>query len=197
MAFSGQYAAAQLQKLDHSPLFRGLWFPLSHELSEYLGYAPNFAPPSFVEWARAHGRLPTDADDVYDGYIMVRMHPDDFDTDNYGVDVVRADVLRPRGDPDGYLAIERILARPWRLRELHWGHTIFNISIELTMIRGDFDFCNRWSRAHGTNWPNTSSGVHPAITGAVRIYWQHGLRVRAYNLAQYEIQRRHNMRLEV
>ena len=197
MAFSGQYAAAQLHYLNDSPLFRGYTFPLSRELSDFLGYAPNFAPPSFVEWARAHGRLPTDEDDVYDGYMMVRMHPDDFDNGDYGVDVVDANVLRPRGDPNGYLAIERILARPWRLRELHWGHTIFNISIELTMIRGDLDFCNRWGRAHGTNWPNTSRGVHPAIAGAVRIYWQHGLRVRAHTLEQYAIQRTHNMRLEV
>ena len=196
MAFSGQYAAAQLGKLDNSPLFRGHTFPLSRELSAYLGYAPNLAPPSFVEWARAHGRLPTVEEDVYDGYMMVRMHPSDFDNDNFDVDAVDANVLRPRGGP-GILAIERVLARPGRVRELQWGHTLFNIAIEVTTTYEDMNFCARWGRAHRSNWPNTSSGVHPAISGAVRIYQQHAERVRAHAHEQYAIQRMHNMRLEV
>ena len=37
MAFSGQYAAAQLEKLDLSPLFRGHTFSLAREVSGYLG----------------------------------------------------------------------------------------------------------------------------------------------------------------
>ena len=190
MAFSGQYAAAQLHHL-----------PLPHsvisELSDYLGYAPNLAPPSFVEWARAHGRLPKDEDDVFDRYMMARMHPSDFDNGNFDVDAVDADVLRPRGGPDGYLAIERVLARPWRVRELYWGHTLFNIAIAVATNYEDMNFCAHWSRAHGANWPNTSSGVHPAIAGALRIYQQHAERVRAHDREQYAIQRRHNMRLEV
>ena len=197
MPFTAQYAAAQLGKLDNSPLFHGHTFPLSRELSAYLGYAPDFAPPSFAEWARTHGRIPTDDCDVYDGYMMIRMHPSDFDNDNFDVDAVDANVLRPRGGPDGYLAIERVLARPWRVRELRWGHTLFNIALEVATNYMDMNFCARWGRAHRSNWPNTSSGVHPAISGAVRIYQQHAERVRAHSSYQYEIMRMRNRRLEV
>ena len=56
MAFSGQYAAAQLHKLD------GLLpchFPLARTVAEHLGFAPDSVTPSYLAWARAHGRLPS------------------------------------------------------------------------------------------------------------------------------------------
>ena len=56
MAFSGQYAAAQLHRLDG--LLRCL-FPLAKEVAEDLGFAPDAVPPSYLAWARAHGRLPS------------------------------------------------------------------------------------------------------------------------------------------
>ena len=197
MAFTAQYAAAQLGKLDNSPLFHGHTFPLSRELLGYLGDARDFAPPSFAEWARTHGRLPTVEADLYEGYVNVSMHPDDFENADFGVDMVRAHTLRSRGDPDGYLEIESVFARPWNIRELRWGHPLFNISIELRTGYEDMDFCNRWIRDHGIDWPNTSSGVHPMLAGAVRIYQQHTARVRAHSSYQYEIMRMRNRRLEV
>ena len=51
MAFSGQHAAAKLGRLQ-------LPRTLLVEISDYLGYAPSLAPPTYVAWARAHGRLP-------------------------------------------------------------------------------------------------------------------------------------------
>ena len=57
MAFSGQYAAAQLH---HLPLPHALL----NELSDYLGYAPNFAPPTYVAWARLYGRIPIATDNM-------------------------------------------------------------------------------------------------------------------------------------
>ena len=57
MAFSGQYAEAQLEQLDHSPLFRGYTFPLALEVSEYLGCVNLLAPPTFLRWSRELCRL--------------------------------------------------------------------------------------------------------------------------------------------
>ena len=57
MAFSGQYAAAQLERLDASPLFRGHTFPLAQEVAEHLGFADELVPPSYLRWSRALGRL--------------------------------------------------------------------------------------------------------------------------------------------
>ena len=71
MAFSGQDAAAQLHKLD------GLLpcqFPLAKEVAEYLGFAPDAVPPSYLAWARAHGRLPSMEIYRYQVYVRVYEH---------------------------------------------------------------------------------------------------------------------------
>ena len=56
MAVSGQYAAAQLAKLDRSPLFRGRHFPLAQEIAAYLGNVTPLMPPTFLRWSRVLGR---------------------------------------------------------------------------------------------------------------------------------------------
>ena len=183
MSFSGQYAAAQLH---HLPLPH----TLLNELSDYLGCAPNFAPPTYVAWVRAHGRLPTDDEDVYGRTFYANMLPSDFRNNNFGRATVMASTLRL--DYRGLLNVERMHFMAHQVRP-----ALFHIRLQIDARCGDIYFMRRWSDDRRAAWPDTSSGVHPAIAGAVRIYWQHGLRVRAYNLAQYEIQRRHNMRLEV
>ena len=69
MAFCGQYAAAQLHKLHG--LLR-CQFPLAKEVAEYLGFAPDAVPPSYLAWARARGRLPSMQ--IYGYQIYVHMY---------------------------------------------------------------------------------------------------------------------------
>ena len=57
MAFSGQHAAVQLEKLDHSPLFRGYTFPLAKEVAECLGCVAPLIPPTILQSSRRLGRL--------------------------------------------------------------------------------------------------------------------------------------------
>ena len=57
MPFDGAYAAAQLWKLDGSPLFRGRYFPLSTMLADYL-MMPAFPSARFQDWADHYDRLP-------------------------------------------------------------------------------------------------------------------------------------------
>ena len=56
MTFDGQYASAQLWKLDASPLFRGRYFQLSSILAEYL-MLPAFPPARMKGWSEQYGRL--------------------------------------------------------------------------------------------------------------------------------------------
>ena len=184
MAFSGQYAAAQLHHL-----------PLPHsvidELSDYLGYAPNFAPPSFVKWARANGRLPTDDEDVYDYTFYANMLPSDFrNNNNFDRATVMASTLRL--DCRGLLNVERMYFKAHQVRP-----ALFHIRIQIDASYWDRYFLNRWSDDRLAAWPNTSSGVHPAIAGAVRIYRRHNARFLAHDREAYAIQRRHNNRLAV
>ena len=132
MAFSGQYAAAQLEKLDHSPLFRGHTFSLAREISGYLGYAPDFAPPSFVRWARAHGRLPCIEDDVCDEYVRAPMRVSDFNTDALDGAVVFAQFL----DPVNFVPAG-LMGSPEMIRNLtNWGEALFRITVNVDIERG-------------------------------------------------------------
>ena len=56
MPFDGHYAAAQLWKLDTSPLFKGRYFQLSSMLSEFL-MTPAFPSARFKAWAEKYNRL--------------------------------------------------------------------------------------------------------------------------------------------
>ena len=57
MAFDGQYAAAQLWKLDASPLFKGRYFQLSNMLADYL-MLPAFPSARMKAWAEQYDRMP-------------------------------------------------------------------------------------------------------------------------------------------
>ena len=57
MPFDGAYAAAQLRKLDASPLFKGRYFQLSTMLAEYL-MMPAFPSARFQDWADQNDRMP-------------------------------------------------------------------------------------------------------------------------------------------
>ena len=57
MPFDGAYAAAQLWKLDSSPLFKGRYFQLSTMLTEYL-MLPAFPSARFQDRADQYDRMP-------------------------------------------------------------------------------------------------------------------------------------------
>ena len=90
MAFSGQYAAAQLHKLD------GLLprhFALAREVAEYLSHAPDAVPPTYLAWERAHGRLPSMQ--IWRDQVNVRVYEHEL----AGYDgIVRARIVRFAGD---------------------------------------------------------------------------------------------------
>ena len=195
MAFSGQYAAAQLAKLDHSPLFPGCTVPLAQELSDYLGYAPDFAPPSYVAWARSRGYLPRISDNWHFANFVVPVLESEHDFTGYESRVIATsnamigDGMMDTSEFNGPLEEVRRRAAGF---PLYWLGVLFNVDDE------DQEFCSRWYIAHmPLSWPNTLSGVHPAIAGAVRIYGAHWRRWQNHALDQAMIRYEHNRRLEV
>ena len=56
MELDGQYAVAQIEKLDWCPLFQGRCIPICHMLAEYL--MPQLLPGRFKVWVEQYGRLP-------------------------------------------------------------------------------------------------------------------------------------------
>ena len=56
MELDGQYAVAQIEKLDWCPLFQGRCIPICSMLSEYL--MPQLLPGRIKVWVEQYGRLP-------------------------------------------------------------------------------------------------------------------------------------------
>ena len=56
MELDGQYAVAQIEKLDWCPLFQGRCIPICRMLAEYL--MPQLLPGRFKVWVEQYGRLP-------------------------------------------------------------------------------------------------------------------------------------------
>ena len=56
MELDGDYAIAQLEKLDYSPLFQGRCIPICSMLAKYL--MPQLLPGRMKTWVEQYGRLP-------------------------------------------------------------------------------------------------------------------------------------------
>ena len=186
MAFSGQYAAAQLH---HLPLPQSV----IGELSDYLGYAPNFAPPTYVKFARVYGRLLSNSqgfcscravDDESMDEVCCRasVHWSDFRHKDFRTDLFGD--CRVHGmlysDVRGYRHCFFVNVTPDRVHPALSGP---EIHVPVTDV--DREFFARWSiagpgfsprRRYG--WPyvpnvdphDIEGIVHPAITGAIMTY---------------------------
>ena len=78
--------------------------PLAREVAEYLGFAPDAVPPSYLACARALGRLPSMQ--IWRDQVYVRMYEHEL----AGYDgIVAACVLRFFGDCLGVVDIEGTL----------------------------------------------------------------------------------------
>ena len=179
MAFSGQYAAAQLAKLHHSPLFRGYTFPLAQELSAWLGYAPDFAPPTYLTFARVHRRIPSvNGGDTRAAYAQVLDH----DVHNYERYTMHANISR---FDDDRIRIDYIIGTLAELRELRRAGDgpCYCFVVELLRSTEDIDFFVQWRAAHGEDWPYTTGSfhLHPVLHGAHRAHWGY---YRAWNRAR-------------
>jgi hypothetical protein len=181
MAFSGQYAAAQLHHL-----------PLPHsvisELSDYLGYAPNFAPPTYVKFARVYGRLPDEhrgwcTCGLVDGdghdCCSTAVHWSDFRNKDFRTDLFGDCRVHSMlySDVHGLRHCFLVNVTPDRVTP-----ALYNPVLHLHMRDEDRAFFRRWHYGPGADdrleWPyvlrGTTRGIaHPAINGAVRRHRQY------------------------
>jgi hypothetical protein len=144
MAFSGQYAAARLDRLPLPHLVIG-------EISDYLGYTPNFAPPSYVRWAKMLGRLPSD-DYAVERNFIVRAF--DYELSTYR-GLVNASCMRLRGaNLDSLVSVAVTLEELRNASETHL--LIYDVVIKVEYTREDFLFFTAWRVKNvGFEWPNT------------------------------------------
>ena len=165
MAFSGQYAAAQLHHLPLPHLVIG-------ELSDYLGYAPNFAPPSYVRWARILGRLPLDGFDVGDTFA-IRAFEHELSTYR---GPVNARCMRLRNAKLESLFFTDFTL--WEIRYMNEHHLlIYDIVARVEYTRDDFLFRRAWLARNRFDWPHVprpfwqdSDMVHHTIRRGIYRY---------------------------
>ena len=161
MAFSGQYAAAQLHKLDG--LLR-CQFPLAEEIAEYLGFAPDAVPPSYLAWARAHGRLPSMEMYRYQVYVRVYEH------ELAGHDgMVWARIVKLARFSDDRLEIRDIQGTLQEVQDQAGDSIPYAYSIRIAIVPEDREFFARWVARYRYTWPDASTySVHPdACTNCV------------------------------
>jgi hypothetical protein len=163
MAFSGQYAAAQLGKL-----------PLPHsvlgEISDHLGYAPNFIPPSFIMWVKMFGRLPCD-EYHGEGNYHVRAFVRELSTYR---GTLSARILRLCN-----MRLETLALFHVNVDEIRQSDNVrlitFDVSINVRHSNEDIVFFETWSRKNELEWPYVFENnykwwappVHPCIQKAV------------------------------
>ena len=172
MAFSGQYAAARLEKLDHSPLFRGHSFPLAKEIAGYLGYAPDFVPPTYLTFARVYERIPSLNANTRAAYTPVLNR----DVDNFRGYHMNANISRFDGDR---IRIDYVIGTLAALREQRreGDSPCYCFVVELLSTPEDFDFFARWRATYGDAWPHTLNGdrahYHHMLLGAFQVHWRY------------------------
>ena len=174
MAFSGQYAAAQLQKLDNSPLFRGYSFPLAAEVSEYLGNVNALVPPTLLRWSRLLGRLV--AVNPVREIIVLTDELDGLDCEVTGTYTMF--------NGTRWVVESATCTMDEHHRE---GRTpIFDVMISTPVTDEDRRFYIRWFEVYGTRWPDSADDRwHPTI----------GRLVDAFHNVSREYMQRGNRRL--
>jgi hypothetical protein len=181
MAFSGQYAAAQLHKLD------GLLpchFALAKEVAEYLGFAPDAVPPSHLTCARALGRLPSMQICRYQVFVHMYEH------ELTGDGMVWARIVRFSGDR---LEIRNIQGTLQEVQDQAGDSVPYSYSVSIDVVPEDREFFARWVARYGRAWPDVDVySMHPVLRGANKILGEVITRWREQDDLQLTIVHRHN-----
>ena len=164
MAFSGHYAAAQLGKLDNSPLFRGYTFPLAREVSAYLGCVNDLVPPTYLHWSRLLGRLVSAM--PAENIVVLLEELDGADWEASG----SYTAVSERAFVDPVMTIQHATGTVDELYRA--GRTpLFNLTIETPMSDEDGRFYSKWSRSYGQMRPLIARRTdHPALARHLAAY---------------------------
>ena len=143
--YSGQYAAAQLDKLQ-------LPYSLQLEIAEYIEHRDLdlLLPPTYRTFARMLGRLPTDA---YFGNVDVRVRAFEYELSNYrGVVSARCMAMRGRRLVSAFVRAPLV-----EIRERNPANMmIYEIDFYVEHTRDDLEFFRMWREQNTHEWPRAN-----------------------------------------
>ena len=162
MAFSGQYAAAQLEKLD---ALMPRHFPLSYEVASYLGNVTPLMPPTVLRWSRVLGRIA--AMEVSD---IVLVDLDEVVGVDCTVRLLYPTIVNGRWVSEVARGVPADLYR-------RFTHA-FCAQIPSPPTFEDMFFYATWAADNGVDWPRVrGGGYHPSL---LRLVPQHQEYLREY-----------------
>ena len=148
MPFDGQYAAAQLWKLDS---IKGRHFPLSTMLAEYL-MLPAFPSARFKAWAEQYDRLPASTTVMSHAHIHLLPHeeiPQHIDDAK-----IVCSALRIVGGASTWIDYHGTLAQYLSQREAIFGTTTpTNVRISVRLTRDERSYVDDWDDRYVCPWP--------------------------------------------
>ena len=185
--YSGQYAAAQLDKLP-------LPYSLQLEVAEYIGHhdLDLLLPPTYLTFARMLGRLPTDA---YYGNADFRVRAFEYELSNYrGVVNARCMTMRGRRLVSGF-----VRAPLGEIRERNpTNMMIYEIDFYVEHTRDDLEFFRMWRGQNTREWPYAHDyGHHKALRRPICRYSRFQARYEEHAAFASTIINRYNNALNV
>ena len=150
MPFDGAYAAAQLWKLDGSPLFKGRYFQLSTMLAEYL-MMPAFPSARFKAWAEQHGRL----FDTALRQVTVLLMPNDAIPQHISGDAqIECKALRNVNGAPAWINYHGTVAQYTSQRETIFGTVVpTNVEIKEPLTDEEQAYLGDWFDRYECPWP--------------------------------------------
>ena len=183
---SGQYAAAQLDKLrlPHSLLL---------EIAEYIEHrdCDLLLPPTYRTFARMLGRSPTD---YYANTVDTGFKAFDYELTNYR-GIVSASSMSMRG-----MRLTRDFRRATLelIRAEFGACMLFEVDVEVEHTREDLEFFAMWREQHLLDWPRTRDHtIHRKLRRPVERYCSFGVRHEEHVQFAGRIIRRYNSALNV
>jgi hypothetical protein len=187
--YSGQYAAAQLDKLPLPP-------SLQLEVAEYVGHhdLDLLLPPTYRPLARMLGRMPATHRHILTG---IRIKAFDYELFNYHGEVAASCMTRR---VDKLISVVRTGTLE-EIRRLDWDQLmLYDLHILLEHTIDDAEFYRAWREKHGDVWPGRvgcASHIHQDLLRPYNTFWDFADRHKAHADSVSTIINRHNSGLYV
>ena len=151
LCFDGQYASAQLEKLDWCCLFKGRHVHISEQIVEFLMRA-KFPSARFEAWARQYQRLPDSSMRV--GVCMRLVADEDLPDHLSDHARIRCKVVRMEGEHVLYINYSGTTALYLAQREALFGTSVpSSIMVNDHLTDEELEYLSMWRGRYGCPWP--------------------------------------------
>ena len=154
--FDGQYASAQLEKLDWCRLFKGRRVHISEQIAEFL-MLPKFPSARFEAWARQCQRLP---DSNMRLEVCVELLAGEGLPDNLSDRArIQCKVVRMEGVHTLYIDYSATTAQYLAQREALFGTSEpCSIRVKDFLTDEELEYLSMWRERYGCPWPYVHGG---------------------------------------